>query len=54
MVEGNGCAGEIDRMGHAGDAGEVDRTEVLSEDQHPGGAGETDGMNELSEVVEGR
>ena len=35
-------------IGDAGDAGEADRTEVLSVDQHPGGAGEIDGMDELS------
>ena len=36
----------------AGDAGEADRTEVLLVDKDPGGAGDTDGMSELSEVVE--
>ena len=48
---------EIDRMvvlpeiGDAGDAGEADRrTEVLSVDWQPRGAGKTDGMSELSET----
>ena len=48
---------EIDRVvvlpetGDTGDAGEAGRTEVLSVDQHPGGAGKTDGMSELSDVA---